>query len=73
VETDLRQIFFRQIQVLGSTMGSRGSQFEILRHFAAGKFKPVLDKVFPLKEAAQAHRLLESGQQFGKIVLEISH
>jgi NADPH:quinone reductase-like Zn-dependent oxidoreductase len=71
VETDLRQIFFRQIQVLGSTMGSRGSQFEILRYFVAGKLKPVLDKVFPLKEAAQAHHRLESGQQFGKIVLEI--
>ncbi len=70
VETDLRQIFFRQLQVLGSTMGPRGTQFEILRHFAAGRLQPVLDKVFPLEEAALAHERLESGQQFGKIVLE---
>lgn len=69
-ETDLRQIFFRQIQVLGSTMGSRGTQFEILRHIAAGKLKPVLDRVLPLSEAAEAHRLLENSEQFGKIVLE---
>jgi NADPH:quinone reductase-like Zn-dependent oxidoreductase len=70
-DTDLRQIFFRQLQILGSTMGSRGSQFEILRHFDSGKLKPVLDRVFPLKEAAEAHRLLEGGQHFGKIVLEV--
>jgi NADPH:quinone reductase-like Zn-dependent oxidoreductase len=67
--TDLRQIFFRQIQVLGSTMGTRGSQFEILRHVSAGRLKPVLDQTLPLQEAAQAHRLLEAGEIFGKIVL----
>jgi NADPH:quinone reductase-like Zn-dependent oxidoreductase len=69
VTTDLRQIFFRQVQVLGSTMGSRGSQFEILRHFEAGRLKPVLDRELPLAEAREAHRLLEEGKQFGKIVL----
>jgi len=69
VTTDLRQIFFRQIQVLGSTMGSRGTQFEILRHVASGRLKPVMDRELPLAEAAQAHRLLEEGKQFGKIVL----
>jgi NADPH:quinone reductase-like Zn-dependent oxidoreductase len=71
VETDLRQIFFRQLQVLGSTMGALGTQYEILRHFAAGRLKPVLDRVLPLQQAVEAHRLLEDGQQFGKIVLEI--
>lgn len=69
VNTDLRQIFFRQLQVLGSTMGSRGSQFEILRHVEAGRLKPVLDRQLPLSEASEAHRLLEEGSQFGKIVL----
>jgi NADPH:quinone reductase-like Zn-dependent oxidoreductase len=69
VTTDLRQIFFRQVQVLGSTMGSRGSQFEILRHISSGRLKPVLDRELPLAEAWQAHQLLEEGKQFGKIVL----
>ncbi len=69
VATDLRQIFFRQIQILGSTMGSRGSQFEILRHISQGRLKPVLDRTLPLSEARKAHRLLEEGRQFGKIVL----
>jgi len=69
VSTDLRQIFFRQIQVLGSTMGSRGLQFEILRHIHDGKLRPVLDQELPLSKAQDAHRLLEEGKQFGKIVL----
>lgn len=70
VETDLRHIFFRQIQVLGSTMGSRGEQFDILRHIESGKLKPILDKVFSLREAKEAHRYLEASEQFGKVVLE---
>ncbi|MCE9624875.1 MAG: zinc-binding dehydrogenase [Deltaproteobacteria bacterium] len=69
VETDLRQVFFRQLQILGSTMGSRASQFEILRHVAAGRLQPVLDRSLPLSEAREAHRLLEEGGAFGKIVL----
>jgi NADPH:quinone reductase and related Zn-dependent oxidoreductases len=69
VATDLRQIFFRQIQVLGSTMGSRGSQFEILRLVEKGCLKPVLDRELPLSQAREAHQLLETGRQFGKIVL----
>ncbi|MFO1464378.1 MAG: zinc-binding dehydrogenase [bacterium] len=69
VELDLRQVFFRQLRILGSTMGSRASQFEILRHVAAGSLKPVLDRAFPLSEAVAAHRRLEAGEQFGKIVL----
>lgn len=69
VTTDLRQVFFRQLRILGSTMGSRGSQFEILRQVEAGRLKPVLDRTLPLAEAREAHRLLETGEVFGKIVL----
>lgn len=69
VMTDLRQVFFRQLQILGSTMGSRASQFEILRHVGVGQLRPVLDRALPLAEAREAHRLLESGDVFGKIVL----
>ncbi len=69
VTTDLRQVFFRQLRILGSTMGSRGSQFEILRQVEAGRLKPVLDRTLPLAEAREAHRLLETGEAFGKIVL----
>jgi NADPH:quinone reductase-like Zn-dependent oxidoreductase len=69
-DIDLRHIFFRQITVLGSTMGSKGALLQVLEHIAAGRLRPVVDRVMPLAEAADAHRLLESRAVFGKIVLE---
>ncbi len=69
---DLRHVFFRQIDILGSTMGSKGSLFRVLEHVAAGRLKPVVDRVLPLWEAREAHRALEAREAFGKIVLEVS-
>jgi NADPH:quinone reductase-like Zn-dependent oxidoreductase len=58
-KTDLRHVFFRQIEILGSTMGSKGDLFPILQHVAQGRLKPVIDRVLPLADAQAAHRLLE--------------
>jgi NADPH:quinone reductase-like Zn-dependent oxidoreductase len=69
---DLRHIFFRQVEVLGSTMGSKGDLFVILALVAEGKLKPVVDRVLPLWSAAEAHRVLEERKAFGKVVLEVS-
>ena len=70
-ETDLRHIFYRQISILGSTMGPKGALFEILDHVRAGRLIPVVDCVMPLANARQAHERLASRGQFGKIVLEV--
>ncbi|EDM75550.1 zinc-binding alcohol dehydrogenase [Plesiocystis pacifica SIR-1] len=70
-DTDLRQVFFRQIQILGSTMGSKASLFRIAALIEAGAMSPVVDRVFPLAEAAAAHRYLDRREQFGKVVLEV--
>lgn len=68
---DLRHVFFRQVQVLGSTMGSKGDLFAVLPLVAQGKLRPVVDRVLPLKDAAEGHRALESRSVFGKIVLNL--
>jgi NADPH:quinone reductase-like Zn-dependent oxidoreductase len=68
---DLRHVFFRQVEVLGSTMGSKGDLFAVLRHVEAGALKPVVDRVLPLWSAAEAHQLLEERRVFGKVVLEV--
>lgn len=67
--TDLRHVFFRQLEILGSTMGPKGDLFPILDHVAAGRLTPIVDRTMPLAEAQAAHRLLESRAVFGKIVL----
>jgi NADPH:quinone reductase-like Zn-dependent oxidoreductase len=68
-QTDLRHVFYRRLSVLGSTMGSKGDLFEVLKLVGEGKLRPVLDRVLPLAEAARAQELLSSRSQFGKIVL----
>lgn len=68
---DLRHIFFRQISILGSTMGGKGDLHEVTAHVAAGRLKPVVDRVLPLAQASEAHKLLEDRAQFGKIVLSL--
>jgi NADPH:quinone reductase-like Zn-dependent oxidoreductase len=67
--TDLRHVFFRQIEILGSTMGSKGDLFDILTLVGDGRLQPVVDRTLPLAEAQAAHRLLEERAVFGKIVL----
>jgi NADPH:quinone reductase-like Zn-dependent oxidoreductase len=70
-ETDLRHVFFRQIQILGSTMGSKASLFRVLELVARQELKPVVDRVFALRDAAAAHEYLDRREQFGKVVLEV--
>lgn len=68
-KTDLRHLFFRQLRLLGSTMGSRRDFPAILDLVAGGKLKGVVDRAFPLTEAMAAHGYLEEGKQFGKVLL----
>jgi len=70
-KVDLRHVFYRQIEILGSTMGSKGTMFAILEHVRAGRLRPVVDCVLPLWEAREAHRVLEAREAFGKVVLEV--
>jgi NADPH:quinone reductase-like Zn-dependent oxidoreductase len=66
---DLRFLFSRQLSLLGSYMGTMGELHEVLGHVFAGRLKPVVDRVFALKEIRAAHEYVEKSQMFGKIVL----
>jgi NADPH:quinone reductase-like Zn-dependent oxidoreductase len=69
VVSDLRLIFWKQLQIIGTTMASR-SEFEaMLRVALRGEIRPVIDIVLPLDQVREAHERLEAGDQFGKIVL----
>jgi NADPH:quinone reductase-like Zn-dependent oxidoreductase len=69
VKIDLRHLFARQLTLLGSYMGTMADLHEVLGHIFAGRLKPVVDRVFPLKELRAAHEYLEKSQMFGKIVV----
>lgn len=66
---DLRFLFSRQLSVLGSYMGTMGELHEVLKHVFSGRLKPIVDRVFPLRDVRAAHEYLEKSQMFGKVVL----
>jgi NADPH:quinone reductase-like Zn-dependent oxidoreductase len=69
---DLTAIFSKHLKIYGSTLGSREEFRQLLSFMTVSQIKPIIDSVFPLKEAAAAQRYVEEGRQFGKVVLQIS-
>ena len=70
-EIDNRFIFAKHLSIIGSTMGTLADFSEVMNLIVAGKLKPILDKIFPLKEAAAAQERLWRSENFGKITLDI--
>jgi len=70
VETDQARIFWNQLRVLGSTMGTNDEWREVVALFRAGHIAPVVDSVISWDRGAEAWAKLEAGEQFGKIVLD---
>jgi NADPH:quinone reductase-like Zn-dependent oxidoreductase len=69
VPLDLRPLFRKQQALLGSFMGTLGELHRVLKFVFQGRLKPVVDRVFPMQEIAEAHRYLENKEQFGKVVV----
>ncbi len=67
--TDLARIFWNQLRLFGSTMGTNAEFQEVASLFRGGSLKPVVDKVFEANDARRAYERLEAAEQFGKIVL----
>lgn len=68
---DIRPFYARQHTILGSFMGGRAELLQVLRLVEAGKLKPIVDRVFSLKEAAAAQQYMADRKNFGKIVLKV--
>ncbi len=70
LEADLRLIFFKNLSILGSTMGGLGSMRTVWQHISSGALAPVVAEVLPMDEVRRAHTLLEERAVFGKVVLQ---
>jgi NADPH:quinone reductase-like Zn-dependent oxidoreductase len=71
VQMDVRRLFWNQWDIMGSTMGNDTEFDAITKEYRAGHFTPLVDSVFDISQGRQAFERLQSGQQFGKIVVRI--
>jgi putative PIG3 family NAD(P)H quinone oxidoreductase len=81
IEANLGLIMTKRLQIFGSVLRSRSlaDKITITQRFrakwlpllAAGRIKPIIDRVFPLAQAAEAHRYMEENRNFGKIILSV--
>ena len=72
LETDVRRLFWNQWTIMGSTMGSDAEFAAIVDELRAGRLVPQVDSEFPLERGADAFARLQSGEQFGKVVVTVS-
>jgi NADPH:quinone reductase-like Zn-dependent oxidoreductase len=68
-ETLIPLVFWKQVHLIGSTMGNRKEFHDVMGQFFAGRLRAIVDEVVPLKDGAAAQQRLAAGRQFGKIVL----
>ena len=70
-ELNARKIFWKQLSILGTTMGSRSDFSKLLDFIKEHQLKPIVDSVHDFQDAEQAIRLMDHSRQFGKIVLSM--
>jgi NADPH:quinone reductase-like Zn-dependent oxidoreductase len=67
--TEIRLVFWKQLSIVGSTMGTPDEFRQAMRLIFAGTLRPIIHEVLPLAETRRAHEILESGEVFGKLVI----
>ena len=68
-QTDIRYVYARQLSILGSYMASKAELLKVVDLVRQRRLKPVVDKVYPLADAAKAQERMEKREHFGKIIL----
>lgn len=69
VDLNLKALFFKNIEILGSTMGPRSDLHRLVKLLARGRLRTIVGKIFPLEKIQEAHSYLESREVFGKVVV----
>jgi len=68
---NITDIFWKHLEIKGSTMANQGEFREVMKLVFNEKINPIIDKVFPLDEAKEAEAYLETGNQYGKVLLQV--
>jgi NADPH:quinone reductase-like Zn-dependent oxidoreductase len=71
-EVDVRRLFWNQLEIIGSTMGSNAEVSDLLRMVSGTRLRPLVDRTLPLADGREALARLEQGDHFGKIVLKVA-
>jgi NADPH:quinone reductase-like Zn-dependent oxidoreductase len=71
-EIDIRQIFWKQLIIKGTTMSNQGEFRDVMNLIFDSKLDPIIDKVYPFEEVVEAENYLSQGKQFGKVLINIS-
>ena len=71
-ETNISLLFWNQLKIIGSTMSSNQEFVEVMQLVFQHKLQPVIDSIYPLKEARAAFAHLDAGGQFGKVIIRVS-
>jgi NADPH:quinone reductase-like Zn-dependent oxidoreductase len=71
-QANLQTLYWNQLTILGSTMGSDEDLRQMLRAVSTARLKPVIDSVMPLSNVKEAMNRMEKAEQFGKIVIKVS-
>ena len=69
-QTDLRHVFFKGTNILGSTQGTKAELDQALYWMGQGKIKAAVDSVYTFEQAAEAHKKMLDGKFFGKILMK---
>lgn len=71
VRIDLKAVFFKNLSILGSTMGSGSDLKNVIRETEKKKLNPLIDRIFPASKLREAHEYLESRKAFGKVIMRM--
>ena len=70
-EIALNNVFWKQLEIKGSTMANQSEFRAVMNLVFGGKISPIIDKIFPLEQAKKAEQYLKEANQFGKVLLQI--
>lgn len=71
-KVDITQIFWKHLEIKGSTMSNQNEFHEVMKLIFKGKLSPIIDKIFSLDQVIEAEKYLVDGKQFGKVILKIA-